>query len=100
MKNIFYLLFSSLLPFAAGAQLDTTIGWGLRAGVANTHAKAIEHTLDGKYVFAGATDCNTGDFYDNHGSTDALVEKVQTGGIYWQKCLGGSKVDAGTCFKP
>jgi len=51
----------------------------------------IQQTSDGGFAMAGFTDSNDGDVSGNHGDKDAWVVKLDsTGGIQWQKCLGGS----------
>jgi hypothetical protein len=55
---------------------------------------AVLQTPDGGYILAGNTNSNNGDVVGNHGSYDGWIVKLNdTGGIVWQKCLGGSLDD-------
>ena len=57
-------------------------------------AYSIQQTRDGGYIFAGVTNSNDGDVSGNHGNSDAWIVKLNaSGGIEWQKCLGGSNYD-------
>lgn len=54
----------------------------------------IISTSDGGYVVIGYTNSNDGDVSGNHGQNDGWVIKLNsTGGIMWQKLLGGSLTD-------
>ena len=54
----------------------------------------VRQTADGGYIVAGYTFSNNGDFTGNHGGGDAWIAKLNsTGGIVWQKLMGGSKED-------
>lgn len=63
----------------------------------------VEPTSDGGYILAGQTSSLDGDVSGLHGtidSTDAWVVKLNsTGGLVWQKCLGGTSEDAGYQIK-
>ena len=55
---------------------------------------SIALTSDNGFIVGGLTYSNDGDVSGNHGSSDAWVVKLNdTGGIQWQKCLGGSATD-------
>ena len=55
---------------------------------------AIEQTLDGGYIAAGAVYSNDGNVVGNHGETDGWIIKLKkNGALQWQKCLGGSGFD-------
>ncbi len=57
-------------------------------------AYEIQQTFDGGYILAGYTASNNGDVSGNHGGKDAWVVKLNgSGGIQWQKSLGGSGWD-------
>lgn len=58
-------------------------------------AQSIELTSDGGYIVAGSTSSNNGDVTGNHSvSSDAWIIKFNsTGGIQWQKCLGGTGLE-------
>ncbi len=65
-------------------------------GTAADFAYSAEQTMDGGYVMAGTTASTNGDVSGKHGGQDAWVVKLDnTGSLTWQKCLGGSSVDAG-----
>jgi gliding motility-associated-like protein len=73
-----------------GIQWQKTLG-----GMAQDEANAIQQTTDGGYIVAIFTDSNDGDVIGNHGAGDAWVVKLSgTGGIQWQKTLGGTNTDA------
>ena len=58
---------------------------------------AVQQTADGGYILAGGSRSNDGDVTGHHGTntyTDYWVVKLDsTGGIQWQKSLGGSDKD-------
>lgn len=58
-------------------------------------ANSIQQTTDGGYIVAGNSDSNDGDVTGNHGGfSDYWVVKLSnTGGIEWQKSLGGTGND-------
>ena len=62
-------------------------------------AHAIQQTADGGYLVAGSTQSTNGDVSGVHGGygytpVDVWVVKLDaTGGLVWQKCLGGSSSD-------
>jgi hypothetical protein len=54
----------------------------------------IQQTADSGYVLTGYASSADGDVTGNHGSTDYWVVKLDdTGGITWQKALGGTSAD-------
>ncbi len=71
------------------------IQWQKCLGGAETDfLNAIIQTSDGGYAVAGKTFSNDGDASGNHGGGDAWVVRLNdTGGIQWQKCLGGTLED-------
>jgi hypothetical protein len=64
-------------------------------GSGGDEAFSVQSTNDGGCIIAGDTDSNDGDVSGNHGGgADAWVVKLDSsGGIQWQKCLGGSGAD-------
>jgi hypothetical protein len=61
---------------------------------ANELGFAITNALGGEYVVAGNTLGNNGDVSGNHGGSDAWIVKLNsTGGIVWQKAIGGTASD-------
>lgn len=65
-------------------------GTGVESG------NAIAETMDGGYIMTGNTTSSNGDVQGNHGNHDAWVVKLSASGVIeWQKCLGGTAVDAG-----
>jgi len=78
-------------------KLDSSGGiqWQKCLGGSNSEwATSVQQSSDGGYVIAGATDSNDGDVSGNHGGNDFWVVKLDSsGGIQWQKCLGGSNSD-------
>jgi hypothetical protein len=57
-------------------------------------AYALQTTNDGGYIVAGETASSDGDVSGDHGGVDAWIVKLNsTGGIQWQKCIGGSDWD-------
>ncbi|GHV33488.1 hypothetical protein FACS1894187_01890 [Synergistales bacterium] len=66
-------------------------------GSGNDYAQSIQQTSDGGYIVAGWSDSRDGDVTGNHSrfSYDYWIVKLNsTGGIVWQKSLGGSSYDA------
>lgn len=64
-------------------------------GSKEDHAYSIRQTADGGYIVAGSTVSSDGDVTGKHGTSydnqDYWVLKLDaTGGLSWQKCLGGS----------
>jgi secreted PhoX family phosphatase len=56
---------------------------------------AIIQTKDEGYLFVSNTESTDGDVSGNHGSVDAWVVKLDAdGNIQWQKCFGGTKLEA------
>ncbi|MDR2207326.1 MAG: T9SS type A sorting domain-containing protein [Flavobacteriaceae bacterium] len=57
-------------------------------------ARSIQQTADGGYIVTGHTQSNDDDVSGNHGFDDFWVVKLDTsGGLEWQKTLGGSDID-------
>jgi len=68
-------------------------------GSSSDVANCIVQTFDGGYIVNGYTESSDGNIIDNHGSFDYWVLKLDSiGNIQWQRCLGGSKIDWGTCI--
>lgn len=58
-------------------------------------ARSIQQTSDGGYIVAGYAQSNDGDVSGNQGSYDLWAVKLNAvGDIQWQKCLGGTGVEA------
>ncbi|GHS95363.1 hypothetical protein AGMMS50276_10670 [Synergistales bacterium] len=78
-------------------KLDSTgdIVWQKSLGGSGIdRAFSIQQTSDGGYVVAGESDSNDGDVTGNHGDNDYWIVRLNsTGGIVWQKSLGGSGYD-------
>ena len=65
-------------------------------GVGFDHAYSIVETNEGGYFVGGYTFSNNGDVSGNHGQADYWVIKIDdTGGLLWQKTIGGSMMDVG-----
>lgn len=79
-----------------------TIQWQKLIGGSNQDiARSVQLTADGGYIVAGSTKSNNGDVSGNHGEADAWVVKLSsTGGIEWQKALGGSSEDIARSVQP
>lgn len=61
------------------------------------YSNNIIQTIDGGYLFTGATNSNNGDVADTYGFLDVWVVKLNKSGIIqWQKCIGGSNDEEGT----
>jgi hypothetical protein len=67
-------------------------------GTKNEKAYSIQLTNDNGYIVAGYSYSNDGDISGHHGSVDTadcwIVKIDSIGNIQWQKCLGGTKIDA------
>lgn len=65
-------------------------------GTSDDVVNYIHQTTDGGYVFCGSASSNDGNVTGNHGSFDYWVVKLDSsGGVTWQKCLGGTGSDVG-----
>ncbi len=75
---------------------DGSIEWQKSyGGSGEDRANSIQQTFDGGYIVAGWTISNDGDVSGNHGNYDFWVLKLNAeGGLEWQKCYGGSQIDA------
>lgn len=55
---------------------------------------SVVQTLEGGYLIGGMVNSTDGDVSGNHGNSDAWIVCLNaTGGLNWQKCLGGSGDD-------
>lgn len=72
--------------------------WEKTIGSTGTdYALSVVESSEGNFVIVGDTTSNSGNFADNHGSTDAFALKLNSNGnLIWQKCFGGSYVDSFT----
>jgi hypothetical protein len=80
-----------------------TIQWQqVLGGSDHEESFSIRQTMDGGYILTGITDSdNTGDVGPNHGGSDIWVVKLyQSGGIQWQKVLGGNAFESGRSIYP
>jgi PKD repeat protein len=77
---------------------DGTIDWRkCLGGSSYEYANAIIQVSDGGYVAVGRSDSNDGDAPRDNGCYDYdswIVKLSETGGIEWQKRLGGSSYDS------
>ncbi|HXS36366.1 MAG TPA: T9SS type A sorting domain-containing protein [Flavipsychrobacter sp.] len=65
-------------------------------GSGDDEAESIIQTRDSGSIFVGFSNSNDRDIVGNHGGYDAWVVKLNdTGGIQWQKSLGGTSDDYG-----
>ncbi|GAB3915138.1 hypothetical protein GCM10028803_61540 [Larkinella knui] len=68
-------------------------------GTGIEYARAITTTTDGGFVVIGETLSNDGDVSGNHGGGDIWVVRLNsTGGIVWQKTIGGSGSEGATAI--
>ncbi|ASK30818.1 secretion protein [Chryseobacterium sp. T16E-39] len=91
MKKTLYLLFFILNSFFIDAQAPS-IEWQKTLGGSLTDwGYSVRQTADGGYITAGYTSSFNGDVTGNHGNGDFWIVKLNmTGGIQWQKSLGGT----------
>jgi len=69
-------------------------------GTGGDFAKSVEQTADGGYIVAGESNSNDGDVTGDQGGFDYWVLKLTgTGTIEWQKTLGGTANDFGSCIE-
>lgn len=60
------------------------------------YGQCIQQTIDGGYIVIGTAESSDGDVVGQHGNNDCWVVKLNnSGGIEWQKCIGGSSSDGG-----
>jgi len=65
-------------------------------GSAQDLGKMAKPTADGGYIIIGSSASTNGQVTGNHGATDYWVVKTDdTGGIQWEKSLGGTSQDEG-----
>ncbi|HRH48920.1 MAG TPA: T9SS type A sorting domain-containing protein [Panacibacter sp.] len=78
-----------------------TIQWQKSFGGSNNEfGYSIRQTSDSGYILAGTSSSNDGDVIVNHGYEDYWIVKLDnTGGILWQKSLGGSNSDIPYCIQ-
>jgi gliding motility-associated-like protein len=63
-------------------------------GINDEDAWSVKQVADGGYIVGGRSKSNEGDVTGNHGNEDYWIVKLtNTGGIEWQKSLGGSNID-------
>ncbi|PQA95573.1 hypothetical protein B0A69_04105 [Chryseobacterium shigense] len=63
-------------------------------GTGEDNAYSIQQTTDGGYILAGYSNSTNGDVTGNHGNNDFWVVKMNSsGGLEWQKSMGGSQTD-------
>jgi len=77
------------------------ITWQKALGGSTTdEAYSVQQTADGGYIVAGFTYSNNGDVTGNHGMHDFWVVKLNSsGGLVWQKALGGTGMDIATSVR-
>jgi len=77
---------------------EGTIEWQKTyGGLSNDFGSAIYEASEGGFIVVGSTMSNSGDVSGNHGYSDVWMLKINaTGGIEWQKCLGGTDYDYGS----
>ncbi len=69
-------------------------------GPAADQLESIQLTRDGGYICAGTTWGTGGNVSGVMGQTDIWVIKLDSlGNLKWQKCLGGTNYDFGTCAR-
>ncbi len=69
-------------------------------GSGEDNAISIQPTGDGGYLVVGDTMSSNGDVTNSHGMRDVWVVKLNaTGGMEWQKAIGGSMDDDVTCIE-
>lgn len=81
---------------------DGTIEWQKSlGGSGDDAAQSIQPTADQGYIVAGYSNSTDGDVTGNHGGYDYWVVKLDnTGGIQWQKSLGGSASELAYAIQP
>jgi len=101
MRNIFTLMLF-ILTNCANAQIPVLQAENSFGGSDNEHAFSIQQTEDAGFIAAGSTRSNDGQVQGNHtvGEPDFWVLKLnKTGGIQWQKSLGGSNDETAFCVQ-
>ena len=71
-------------------------------GTSSDSADEVRRTADGGYIVGGRTASTDGDVTGFHGGGgDAWVVKLNaTGGLAWQRCLGGTNDDSAGALQP
>ncbi|MFA7616312.1 MAG: T9SS type A sorting domain-containing protein [Weeksellaceae bacterium] len=95
MKKIIFFLIASLFLLKMNAQAPAIEWQESLGGTEDEDRASIQQTTDGGYIVIGGSASNDGDVTGNHGSRDYWIVKLDsTGGIQWQKSLGGSGLDS------
>ena len=82
------------LNASGGLVWQKCLGGSSPYGRAHDSANAVQQTADGGYILAGYTASDNGDVTGYHGGYDAWVVKLDaSGGLVWQRCLGGTSYD-------
>jgi hypothetical protein len=83
------------------AQVIPSIEWQkCLGGTANEAIFSVQQTGATGYIAAGYSDSNDGDVTGNHGQQDYWVVKLNnTGGLEWQKSLGGNSIDQANAIR-
>ncbi|MCC7436869.1 MAG: T9SS C-terminal target domain-containing protein [Armatimonadetes bacterium] len=72
-------------------------------GSGDDYAASIQQTADGGYIVAGTSASTDGDVTGRHGASSFpdywIVKLASTGGVEWQKSLGGKRYDGATSIK-
>jgi hypothetical protein len=100
MKRIFALFLTIIISYSPGVsycQPAPKIDWlKCIGGSGDDGLRQIIATADGGFAAVGITKSHDGDISTNHDTLtyDGLIIKLNsTGGIQWQKCLGGTGDD-------
>jgi len=75
-------------------QWEKTLG-----GSGSDYAQSVRQTTDGGYILSGGSNSTDMDITGNIGHGDFWIVKLSSSGtIQWQKSLGGTSDDVGTCI--
>src|SRR5689334_13017728 len=89
-----YFIFHSTCLYAQAPAVEWQKCLG---GGGGDYGHSIEPTSDGGYITAGYAGSNGGDVSGYHGNADVndfwIVKLNSSGGIQWQKSLGGISID-------
>jgi len=82
-----------IVKLTPGGELSWQKSYG---GKGDDEKPCIRQIRDGGYIVVGQSESHDGDVTGNHGNYDYwMIKLAPDGALKWEKCLGGSRYDAG-----
>jgi hypothetical protein len=93
--SLFAMLYLSIICCYS----QPSISWQKFLGGFSGNLRSIQQTTDGGYIIAGTSEAGDPGVSGNHGVTDYWVVRLNDDGtVKWQKSLGGTGFEAGSCI--